>query len=168
MVGQDTVDQLVSDHGYSVEYSEGPPISLVTANGVAQKVTKRATIWIPQLIMEILFVLLPKCPMAISLGRLLKDNMWDMVWRASVSLDPIILDSDHNPILIMKEHRFCPFFQDYDPECSWITEDHRRLSEAFMTLDDADLNDIGVTQDISREKLIRVVRQLANYHKYNK
>lgn len=49
-----------------------------------------------------------------------------------------------------------------------IFEEQEIDLEAFMTLDDADLNDIGVTQDISREKLIRVVRQLANYHKYNK
>lgn len=49
-----------------------------------------------------------------------------------------------------------------------IFEEQEIDLEAFMTLDDADLNDIGVTQDISREKLVRVVRQLANYHKYNK
>ena len=78
IVGKDTIKKLVEDFQYTVSYFDGIPVSLITGNGIKSQVKRRAKIFIPQVNMDLEFLVLDSCPLAISLGRLLRDNSWDL------------------------------------------------------------------------------------------
>ena len=119
MIGLESLSPDERDTIYS-----GKPVSLCTANGLVSE-HRRVDLFVQQLDITLTFLVLDKTPKAISLGRLLADQEWNLWWRGSS--DPIIFDQAHVKVCELKLHKFVPFFQDRAPD------DGSKFYDAFLT-----------------------------------
>ena len=127
------------------EVYEGTLVLLSTANGIL-RITKRIDWYLPQLELKLTFLLLPDSPMAISLGRLLADQDWNMFWKGKN--DPVIVDNDMKPKAKFKLHRNVPYFQMKDPEQSMIGPEQFEL-----------LNELAVENSFNYDAAIPAVEE---------